>query len=267
MRDRVAIVGYGYVGKAMHLIFPDAVIYDITMPNLESLRARVNGCGLAIICVPTPMKEDGDADVSAVYECVDWIETNYILIKSAVPPGTCIDLCVKYRDKRIAVSPEYIGEGNYQITPWKYMSPTDPRLHDFMIVGAEKSRVADAIFNFFIPKLGPEKIYFHCTSIEAEIIKYMENSWNALKVIFAHEFYRLCGIFGASYIRVREGWTLDNRVEKMHTAVFVNKPGFDGKCLPKDVNAIVKRAEDFGVDMPLMRAVLIANERVKSENL
>lgn len=260
---KVGIVGYGYVGKAMHLIFPDALVYDTDHADRKEMKKRINTeCDLAIICVPTPMMKNGRADISAVKESVSWLLTPYILIKSAVPPGTVREFTTSTR-KKIGVSPEYIGEGGYHITPWKYMSPTDPRLHDFLIIGADDPKVAEAICNFFVPRLGPEKTYYLCTSVEAEIIKYMENSWIALKVIFANEFYRLCESMDASYIKVREGWALDNRVDKMHTAVFVDKQGFGGKCLPKDINAIVKRAEDYGVKMHLLKAIIDANDCIQ----
>ena len=271
MKDQVAIIGYGYVGKAMHKIFPNAVIYDpfytdeipdSAWPNPSQNQFWVNKlCNLAIVCVPTPMQDTDDefkrVDLSIVEETIKWINCELILIKSTVPPGT-VDRLIRETDKKICFSPEYIGEGKYHITEWKYMSPTNPRLHEFQIIGGDP-RTRDRICNFFVRELGPEKTYYLVDAMEAELIKYMENSWGAMKVIFCQEMFDLCQKLGISYHRVREGWALDNRVEKMHTAVFVDERGFGGKCYPKDVNGIVALADDIGVDMSLLKAVLRKN--------
>ena len=94
MKNKVAIIGYGYVGKAMHKIFPDALLYDIALSPLVgngmeyATKEQINAeCGLAIVCVPTPMVEDEHSefkrvDISIVEEVVGWLETPLILIKS-----------------------------------------------------------------------------------------------------------------------------------------------------------------------------------------
>lgn len=283
MRNKVAIIGFGYVGRAMHKIFPDALVYDPTHWNEDesqctefgrrvieetgatlAKRDGVNSmCRLAIICVPTPMTEDDEefkqVDLSIIEEVVGWLQTELILIKSTVPPGTT-DRLVQESGKRIAFSPEYIGEGKYHISEWKYMSPTDPRTHEFMIIGGDKDTSED-ILNLFIRKLGPEKTYLMMEASEAETIKYMENAWGAMKVIFAQEFYDFCKAKGLRYPMVREGWALDNRVEKMHTAVFVDERGFGGKCYPKDVNGIVVEGDKVGAEFSLLKAVLRKNRK------
>lgn len=252
---KISIVGYGYVGKGYHKAFPEAVIYDRKSMN----RDEVNTCDLAIISVSTPMMEDGRCDISAVEEVVGWLKTPLILIKSTVPPGT-VDELKKKTGKRICFSPEYMGEGKYYIAPWKYPDPTDPSYHTFQIVGGDK-KDADEIVGIMCEKLGPEKFYYIVDAIEAEIIKYMENSWGATKVGFCQEFYDLCQVFGASYNRVREGFLLDSRTEKMHTAVFPHKRKWGGKCWPKDIHAIVKKAEEKGYSMDLLKQVIKNNEK------
>lgn len=280
MKNKVAIIGYGYVGKAMHKIFPDAMTFDTSAyPSGHELSMKdhqdiINSeCGLAIICVPTPMQENwaGEfkpVDTRIVEEVFRWLKTPLVLIKSTVPPGTTARLNERPyhvrqisggRTQVVCFSPEFVGEGKYQITPWKYMDPTDPRTHEFVIIGGPK-HARDQVADYFVNKLGPEKTYYLVDAVEAEIIKYMENSWGAMKVIFAQEFYDLCQKLGASYHRVREGWALDNRVERMHTAVFVDDRGFSGKCYPKDLNGIVAKGNEIGVDMSLVKAVLRKNK-------
>src|SRR5713226_7179529 len=257
--NKVAIIGHGYVGRAMHKIFPDALINDIHNPSDAAIdfasKERINReCELAIVCVPTPMTDSDDEfkapDLSAVEEVICWLNTPLILIKSTVPPGTTARLEAA-TGKNICFSPEYIGEGDYYVSEWRYMSPNDPRKHEFVIIGGRPG-VRDEIAQVFVRRLGPEKFYYLIDSIEAEIVKYMENSWGALKVVFAYEFSDLCRRLGASYVRVREGWALDNRVERMHTAVFHDCPGFGGKCYPKDLNGIVRVGDGVGAEFTLL---------------
>jgi len=286
-RNKIGIIGYGYVGKAMHKIFPDALIYDPTHWNEDesqctdlgrrmidennailAKKAGINlGCKLAIVCVPTPMTESDqefkEVDLSIINSTVDWLETELILIKSTIPPHTT-DKLVERTGKKICFSPEYIGEGKYQITPWKYMSPTDPNLHEFVIVGGE-DQAAEDILNIFTRRLGPEKTYLQMRSAEAEAIKYMENSWGAMKVIFAQEWYEYCKANGLRWHMVREGWALDNRVEKMHTSVFVDDRGFGGKCYPKDVNGIVADGDKIGSEFTLLKAALRKNSKIRED--
>src|SRR3989344_3961415 len=236
-KGQVAIIGYGYVGKAMHKIFPNALVYDVNMGSQDEVNEKAE---LAIICVPTPSKEDGFCDTSVVEEMIGWLKTPLILIKSTIPPGTTEKLKEKYQ-KRFCFSPEYIGEGKYAIPPWKYPDPEDPRFHGFLIIGGARPD-AERITQIFQRRLGPDTVYRITDSKTAELTKYMENAWLATKVIFCNEFYDIAEKFGVSYAELRELWLLDPRVGRMHTAVFADERGFGGKCLPKDVSAIIKAA-------------------------
>jgi len=265
---KVAIIGYGTVGKAMQKVFPDALIYDENKEKSLATKEEVNECELALVCVPTPMKiEEGKeffpADTSIVEEVISWLESKYIVIKSTVPP-TFTDTIVAKTGKNVCFSPEIVGESKYFTSPWKYPDPSDPRLHDYVIIGGEKE-VREKVCDIFVERLGPEKTYYLTTAVEAEIIKYMENCWGAVKVVFCQEFYDLCQKLGASYHVVREGWTLDKRVEKMHSAVFVNERGFGGKCFPKDTNALVSFADLIGISMDIIKAAIRKNRVLRKE--
>jgi len=94
----------------------------------------------------------------------------------------------------------------------------------------------------------------------------MENTWGATKVIFANEWYEICQRFGASYNTVREGWVLDSRVERMHTAVFPRKRGFGGKCFPKDLLGIIAQSEKAGYEPSLLKQVWNSNKVMLKKN-
>lgn len=242
MSKSVALIGAGYVGSAYKKVFPDAIVYDPII-GLETTKAEVNTCDIAIVCVPTPASEQG-LNMSIVEGVVSWLETPLILIKSALMPGT-VDKLVKKYNKKIAVSVELIGEGKYAVPYWKYPHPTDPNLHQVLIIGGEDEtarRCADVIWE----KLSPDIDIHLTTAVEAEICKLWENAWGAMKVTFANVMYDICEQYGANYTRVLQAWGADGRTEKMHMRVIPGKRGWGGKCFSKDVPALAK-LDDSGL--------------------
>ena len=80
---KVGVVGYGVVGKAMHKLFPDAAVYDEPLNIGE--RAEINSCDVSFVCVPSPMADDGSCDTSIVEDCLGWMESDVIVLRSTVP--------------------------------------------------------------------------------------------------------------------------------------------------------------------------------------
>ena len=259
---RVGIVGYGHVGQGMDRLFTQAFsvgLYDPAYGEYAD-RANVMGADLAVICVPTPQGPDGAADVSLVEEAVAYLDVPLILIKSTVPPGTTNRLAKEY-GKAVHFSPEYMGEPVNFVPAWKYPDPRQPLTHDWVIVGGSQ---ASDVLDFFLAVMSVDTRYVACTALEAELAKYMENAYFATKVSFCNEFARIADAFGVDYKRLRELWLLDPRMEADHTAVFKDKPGFGGKCLPKDLSAIIAAAEAVGVEPEVLKAVRSANDRIRS---
>lgn len=261
---KIALIGNGYVGKAYQKFFPDAVMYNRhlidVLGNKFDNKGEINECDMAIVAVPTKMNEDGTCDTSIVEEIVSWLETPLILIKSTIPPGTTKRL-KKLTGKRICHSPEYVGEGGYYIPFWQYPDPTEPRHHSFMIIGGDPDDRED-ILQFFYPVLGATKTYYQVDETTSELIKYMENCAIATKVTLCNEFYNIARAFGVNYSQVREGFVLDERQGRMFTTVYKNRRGFDGKCLPKDINAIIKATEQAGYTPDFIKDVVQNNERI-----
>jgi hypothetical protein len=88
----------------------------------------------------------------------------------------------------------------------------------------------------------PHRTCFQYTARDSEFLKYMENAYLATKVTFVTEFRRTCETLGADWPTVREGWLLGPRIEPAHTAALAHAPGFSGKCLSKDLHAIIQAA-------------------------
>jgi len=265
---KVAIVGYGYVGKAMYQFFKDhycTVVYDpfCSFEDFDGYhtddKVLINECDLAVICVPTPKGEKGECDTSIVESVMEWIETPLILLKSTIEVGTTERLSDKY-NKPIVFSPEYCGESTY----WSpYAFDTDVKETPFFIFGGDPKDTSRMI-DFFLKVTGPVKRYIQTNSRTAEFVKYMENSFYATKIAYCYEMSEIARESDIDWNEARELWLADPRLNPMHTAVFEeNDYPFSGKCLPKDTSAIFEFAKKAGYDAKLLKEVLATNERIK----
>ena len=256
VKPRIGIVGYGVVGRSMHTLFgDDAIGFDVD--GTEEDRRRINQCEAAFVSVPTPVAPDGRCDISIVEEVVSWLETPLIVLRSTVAPGTTESLRQRH-EKRIIFQPEYIGEtASHPLA--------DVRTHDFLIFGGpleDCSRAARIYQRYY----HSEVRFFFTDSRTAEVAKYMENSFYAIKVMFCNEFYDIAKSHGVDYNELREVWLADPRISRDHTFVYPDNRGFSGKCLPKDVSAIIHSAKAHGYEPRLMEAVMDINEDYRVED-
>lgn len=270
---RVAIIGNGYLGKAYHKVFEDAVVYDepknlliidgeyqpTLNGNLIEPRDRVNECDIALVAVPTDLDKDGELDMSIVEDVVSWLETPTILIKSALQPGT-VDRLVEKTGKNIAVSVELIGEGTYYQPPHKYPDPRNPKIHQMIVVGGEepaRSKAAELLWS----QMSPDIRIHLVTALEAEITKMAENTYGAMKVTWANVLRDICDSYGANFIQVHQAWSEDGRVDPMHTRSVSFNRGWNSKCYNKDVRAFAKISKS-----KLLNGLVEDNERHLSMN-
>lgn len=264
---KVAIVGHGKVGSSYHKMFDDAVVYDPYKEEFKNTtKEDVNACDVAIVAVFTPLKDDGSLDISIVEEVISWIDTPLIIIKSALMPGTTDYLVDKYK-KRIAVSVEYVGEGNYPVHFWKYPDQNDPRKHMMLVVGGEQS-VASEAAEVLWSKMSPDVKIHIVSALEAEITKLVENSYGALKVTFINTLMSLAQKTNTDFIRIHQAWQSDPRTDSMHLRAVRFNRGWQSKCWDKDVAALAKYAEVSGAkDMQkLFETVIELNKGHLSEN-
>ncbi len=254
---KIAIVGYGFVGKFMKELFPDAIIYDINLPEVSVSKEEINKADVAFISVPTNMLPDGSCDTSIVESAMEWLNTPLIIIRSTIKPGSTDKLAKQYPNKQIVFQPEYIGE-----TPNHPMKTGALSEKTFMIFGGSKEGCAKAVEVY--QQIYNASVRILCVSaLEAEIIKYMENTAIASMVTLVNEFYNICKAYGVPYDMVREGFLLDPRMSRYFTFVFPEKRGFGGKCLPKDLNGIIKASEEAGYVPEFIKDILKNNDRIK----
>lgn len=262
MKKRVGVIGAaGYVGRGMFAMFDghpsfEAIAVDKLHSHLSPQDYR--GFDLAIVCVPTPSRLDGSCDTSIVEEVCELVDAPLVLIKSTVPPGTTERLNIKNAEQwgRFHFSPEYMGEPLNFVPYWRYPDPHRPERHNFCIVGGPQ---APAILDYFAKVMGPHARLHSTDTTTAELVKYMENAFFAVKVTFVNEFSRLAHAFDVQWHELRQLWLLDSRVEPDHTHVFANAPGWGGKCLPKDISAICHIARQMKVPAHLLEAIQAIN--------
>lgn len=262
-KKKVAIIGNGWVGKAMQQLFPTALTYvrnlkGIALSDDETIRVYttdkklVNECDIAFVCVPTPCPKEGRLDTSAVGEVIKWCEAPLIVIRSTVNPRDCARWSIMYK-KRIIFQPEYLGE-----------TPQHPLLDSsktpFLIIGgngADRRELIELYTTIYNANVNIRQV----TAYAAEIIKLCENRAIAFKVAQCQELYDVCEAAGIDYYTVRDAvYGDDPRFNLWWTMVYPEKRGFQSKCIPKDVYAWCAFAESMGYKPALTRAMLKKNK-------
>lgn len=254
--SEIGIVGYGWVGKAQHEMFPDAHVYDAPL-ELGS-RTIINVCEVTFLAVPTPNLENGSLDTSIVEEVVDWCDSEVIVLRSTVQPGTADRLKAK-TGKRIVTQPEYLGESTAHPL-------LDQSERPFMILGGDppdRRKVIEAYQEVYNANISIRQV----TNLEAEVIKLSENRAISFKVAQAQELYDACQAAGVDYYTVRDAvYGDDPRFNLWHTFVYPDQRGMDSKCIPKDVIAWCAWAESVGYNPAITQAILEKNQEWVASN-
>ena len=250
-KPSVLVIGLGTVGKAVRKVFSWADAYD-----------KYKGAGgyiedktydFAFICVPTPSTENASCDLTAVMEAVTETDAEILVLKSTVTPGTT-KMLRKGMGKRIVFSPEFYGRTQHSPGPLE---------SGYVILGGEEEDTK-AVANLYQHVFRNEDWIAQTDSTTAEMVKYMVNSYLAMKVVFGNEFYRVAERVGVNYQELRQLVTLDKRVSPQNLFVYEEAPYYDSKCLNKDVPAFVDFAENF-YPADLMRAVHEINQKFMEE--
>ena len=220
---------------------------------------ELKDCELIFICVGTPSREDGSMDMKYIENAAGDISSildNYklIIVKSTVVPGTTESLIpvLEKNGKKIgedfglAMTPEFLKEG---CALEDFFKP------DRIVIGFydEKCKeILDRLYkDFDCPKL-------YTNLKTAEMIKYASNSFLATKVSFINEIGNICKKLGINTYEIADGMGYDDRIERKFLNAGV---GFGGSCFPKDVNALIAKADEIGEESKLLKEVMGLNER------
>lgn len=292
----ISVIGHGYVGLVTSAVFADlgnnvwcvgrteAKINNLKKgiipfyePGLEEIVKRNFKAGrlkftvsyedaipqskVVFICVGTPSKNNGEADLSSVFTAASAIAKNIahytvIVIKSTVPVGTnkkikkllTADFKISASKFNIASCPEFLREGT---------ALTDTLNPDRIVIGCESEKAKEILLELHKPLNGKRVI----TDIEtAEIIKYAANAILAAKISFANAIAFLCERAGADVEKVMEAVGLDKRIGR---AFLYPGVGYGGSCLPKDVKAFIASSQKLGYNFLFLKAVDEINVQAK----
>ena len=258
---KLGIVGVGMVGGALNCYFEKKEIkpflYD-KGKNLGSVK-EVNQADIIFVCVPTPFDKEKGFDSSFVEDvCRNISGEKIVIIKSTVLPGTTEKLQKKYAQHKFLFNPEFLTE---------FTADQDMQYPDRQIIGYTKESYNIAKDIMQILPLAPFERIMPAT--EAEVVKYFGNTWFSTKVIFANQMNNLCQKLGIDYGQVMEAAAADKRIGRSHLEV-IHKGyrGYGGKCLPKDIRALIQFANENGVDLKLHKIVeKINNELMERQGI
>ena len=295
---RVAVVGVGYVGlvsgacfaefgHTVHCVDKDpariaalkAGRMPIFEPHLDALVMRnvaagrltfgtnvaeaVSDAEVVFVAVGTPARRgDGHADLAHVFACARDIAAaiggyTVIVTKSTVPVGTgdrvehIIRTIQPQASFAVVSNPEFLREG---------AAIADFQRPDRIVIGTQCERAAAVMTNLYRPLASAGVPLLFTSRRTAELVKYAANAFLAMKIGFINEMADLCERADANVRDVAHGIGLDRRIG----AQFLEPgPGFGGSCFPKDIQALIKTAQDYGAPSRIVETVAAANDQRK----
>lgn len=289
----LSVIGHGYVGLVTAAVFADLGntvwcvgrtkekienlkkgIIPFFEPGLEevvkknlaagrlkftlSYQEAIPSSEIIFICVGTPSLDNGETDLSQVFNAAEIIGRNLkkqaiIVVKSTVPMGTVRKVAEIVREVKpaavsfeIASVPEFLREGT---------ALADTLHPDRIVIGTDSPRAQKLLLKLHKP-IGGEFVLTDIPS--AEMIKYAANALLATKVSFSNAIAFLCEKVGADVEKVLDGVGLDKRLGRSFLYPGV---GYGGSCFPKDVKAIIAILKKFKLPAKLLEGVEEINEQ------
>lgn len=298
---KITIVGTGYVGLVTGTCFASVGIettcVDIDQAKIEKLKkgiipiyepgledlvvknvqenrlkfstdlsACLEGTEVVFIAVGTPPDEDGSADLKYVLQVAREVGkhmTDYLIVvtKSTVPVGTAKKVSAAIADElkkrnvninyNVASNPEFLKEGN---AVQDFLRP------DRIVVGVENEKSEQIMSKLYKPfTLNGHPIIFMDIA-SSEMTKYTANSMLATKISFMNDIANLCELVGADIHMVRKGIGSDGRIGNKFLYAGV---GYGGSCFPKDVQALIRTADEYKHSLRILKAVEDVNNDQK----
>lgn len=221
---------------------------------------------ISLICVGTPSQPNGSLDLQFIrnvsrdvgkglHQCDAY---HVVAVRSTMLPGSIESAVIPLLEEEsgkqvghdfgICINPEFLREG----------SAVDDYYHPaFTLIGAWDRRSGDLLEGSYKDIDAP---MFNTEIRTAEMIKYVSNTFHALKVGFANEIGLFCKALNIDSHQVMDIFVSDTR---LNISAKYLRPGFafGGSCLPKDVRALLHRAKTLDLDLPVLQAILPSNEQ------
>lgn len=294
---KITMVGTGYVGLVSGACFADlgndVICLDIDEKKIKTLengeipfyepglkelvqkntksgrlkfttdkKLAYESSDIIFICVGTPMRHDGDANLDYVFQVIEDISKymngyKIIIDKSTVPVGTAervkrkmIEFNPKY-NFNVVSNPEFLREG---------AAIKDFQNPDRVVIGTDSEKAKEMLGKLYksVTRVGKPIMFTDIKS--AELIKYASNAMLATRISFMNELSHLCEKVGADIKQVARGMGLDSRIGPRFLQAGA---GYGGSCFPKDVKALAHTLEKHGLTSNILMAVDYTNERQK----
>jgi nucleotide sugar dehydrogenase len=287
----ILIIGTGYVGATTAMVFAESgwqvTGLDIDANKIERLRqgqlhfhepgleqlidkhvrsgrllfttdqeTAITGHDVIFICVGTPSRPDGNADLRYIQQAAEdigqWMNGYKLVVtKSTVPVGTQeqVTAWIQAAQRQphpfdAASNPEFLREGK---------AVEDALRPDRIIIGADSPKATEQLLMLYQS--------FHCPKIlttprTAELIKYASNAFLATKISYMNELAKLCDESKVNVNEVARGMGLDPRIGPSFLQAGL---GYGGSCFPKDVSELVMSAREQGVQLRILEQVMEVN--------
>jgi GDP-mannose 6-dehydrogenase len=230
----------------------------------QDIQSTISQTDISIIAVGTPSTENGHLDLRYIYQVTEQIgkclkskdRFHIIAIRSTIEPGTCEKIEIEIekesgktinKDFAVMANPEFLREGS---AVWDYFNPP------YTLIGSENEEAAKKLAELY--KNLPAEIIITERKV-AEISKYVNNSFHALKIGFANEIGNVAKALGIDSHKVMDIFVRDKR---LNISPAYLKPGFayGGSCLPKDLKALQTLAHDNYLKLPILEQVDTSNQ-------
>jgi GDP-mannose 6-dehydrogenase len=225
----------------------------------------IRGTELSFVCVGTPSQTNGNLDLTYIRRVCEMVGAaikgksarHTVVIRSTILPGTMrqivIPILEEYSGKKagtdfgVCNNPEFLREGS---------AVKDFDAPPKTVIGEFDRKSGDLLAALY----GKLDAPFIRTDIEtAEMVKYVDNSWHALKIGFGNEIGNLCKSFSIDAHEVMKIFCQDRKLN-ISPAYLLPGFAFGGSCLPKDLRALAYKAKMNDLDLPIMTAILPSNE-------
>ncbi len=225
----------------------------------------IRSTDVSLLCVGTPSRKNGSLDLQYLERVSEEVGRvlkdkpgyHVVVVRSTVLPGTTHSVVIpaleresgkKYGDGfGVSVNPEFLREGT---AVYDYFHP--PKT----VIGEVGQGAGDVLAKLYGHLPGP---LIRTDYETAEMVKYADNTWHALKVGFANEIGNICKGLGLDSHKLMDIFCQDT---KLNLSPYYLKPGFafGGSCLPKDVRALSYKAKLMDVKVPIIDAILPSND-------
>jgi UDPglucose 6-dehydrogenase len=262
MKTKVAIIGMGFVGGAIHSSFRNN--NDVELLAIDPAKDwlatynDIKNFDAVFVCVPSPQRSDGSCDTSILVDVLKQLEAVHfngvIISKVTAIPSVYTGLQCSYPN--LVHAPEFLTAAN---------ALSDYANGIFAIIGgsiAAYRNEAERIIRLSQPNLDS---ITHCSISEASFAKYTINTFLATKVIFMNEMAALAKDNGCDWDNIKQAVGQDKRLGASHMQVPGpdGDYGFGGMCFPKDTNAMLKFSEWCEQDLSVLATAVAKNNKIR----